>query len=69
MECPYCESENFNYLIAAPIIRPWGDGEGYDEFTRYMCSDCGREFLIKDSYELVEEGCCITREEFEMEYE
>lgn len=69
MECPYCESENFNHIDVPSIIRPWGNGEGYDEFTRYKCSDCGKEFFIKDSYELVDWSCCITLEEFEKESE
>lgn len=65
MVCPYCESENWHYNGSMTEPREtWGDGEGYYEYKHAICSDCGKGFIMRDSYELVEWQTSMTIEEY-----
>lgn len=71
--CPYCDSWDWDYVLCSePILREsWSNGDGFNEYSRAVCNECEKEFVAKDSYEIVESGSneCMTIEEFKKESE
>ena len=68
MYCPYCNSDNWVCNThRKSVIEPID--EGYIEYSFAYCPDCGKEFVTKDVYEIVEMGTTMTMEEFEKENE
>lgn len=70
--CPYCDSWDWDYMIyPEPVRESWGNGEGFYEYSHAVCCECEKEFIVKDSYEIVESESseCMTIEEFKKKSE
>ena len=64
MKCPYCNSDNWDYNTnRKSVIEPID--ESFIEYFVVHRADCGKDFVSKEVYEIIEMGTAMTMEEIE----